>query len=120
MKGNKQNNALVYSTNGGKMCPACRKPVVECICGKVNHAPASGGVVRVARDSKGRNGKNVTVIRGLPLDEAALTLLGKELKAACGSGGTVKDGVIEVQGDHCDRIVEILGKRFRNVKRSGG
>lgn len=78
------------------------------------------GDVRVSRESKGRNGKNVTVIRGLALDDRALALLGKELKTACGSGGTVKEGLIEVQGDHCDRIIEILGKRFGNVKRAGG
>jgi translation initiation factor 1 len=76
--------------------------------------------VRVSRETAGRNGRNVTVVRGVPLDEAGLVALGKELKAACGSGGTVKDGVIEVQGDHCDRLVGILGKRFANVKRAGG
>lgn len=76
--------------------------------------------MRVCRETAGRNGKSVTVIRGVPLDDAALTALGKELKAICGSGGTVKQGVIEVQGDHCDRIVGLLGKRFPNVKRAGG
>jgi len=120
MKKIKETGGLVYSTDGGKTCPACRRPVALCICRQNEHAQSSGGIVRVSRESKGRNGKNVTVIRGLALDDAALMLLGKELKAACGSGGTVKDGVIEVQGDHCERIVEILGRRFRNVKRSGG
>lgn len=117
----KQNRpgGLVYSTEAGRMCPRCRKPVAQCACGRTPAAPA-GGPIRVSRDSKGRNGKSVTVIRGLPLDEAGLAALGKELRTACGSGGTVKDGMVEIQGDHCDRILEILGKRFGNVKRSGG
>lgn len=111
---------LVYSTDGGRMCPKCRQPVARCACGATKAAPAAGGVVRVFRETKGRNGKSVTVIRGLALDEAALILLGKELRAACGSGGTVKDGAIEVQGDHCERVIDILGKRFGNVRRAGG
>jgi translation initiation factor 1 len=76
--------------------------------------------VRVSRESKGRNGKNVTVIRGLALDSAALARLGKQLKAQCGSGGTVKDGVIEIQGDHCERVIETLESRGWVVKRAGG
>ena len=75
----------------------------QCVCGQKKPGLVSDAVVRVSRETKGRNGKNVTVIRGLELDPAALTLLGKELKTACGSGGTVTDGVIEVQGDHCAR-----------------
>lgn len=102
------------------MCPRCRRPVSQCACGKANPSLVAGGPVRVSRETKGRNGKNVTVVRGVPLDDAGLSALGKELKAACGSGGTVKDGAIEVQGDHCDRIVELLAKRFPNVKRAGG
>ncbi len=77
-------------------------------------------VVRVSRETSGRNGKSVTVIRGLGLDPAALALLGKQLKTACGSGGTVKDGVIEVQGDHCERVMELLKGQGRVVKRAGG
>jgi translation initiation factor 1 len=110
---------LIYSTEAGRMCPQCRRPLAQCACKKQKPA-ATTGPVRVSRETAGRNGKNVTVVRGVPLDEAGLVALGKELKAACGSGGTVKDGVIEVQGDHCERVVEILGKRFPNVKRAGG
>jgi translation initiation factor 1 len=101
------------------MCPLCRHPLAQCACKKRKPAPGAGAV-RVSRETAGRNGRNVTVVRGVPLDEAGLAALGKELKAACGSGGTVKEGVIEVQGDHCDRVLGILGKRFSNVKRSGG
>jgi translation initiation factor 1 len=78
------------------------------------------GVVRVSRETKGRAGKGVTLVRGLALDEPALATLGKQLKTACGSGGTVKNGVIEVQGDHCERVVEILKSQGFVVKRAGG
>lgn len=81
---------------------------------------AGDGIVRVSRETKGRGGKAVTLVKGVALDEVALTALGKKLKAACGSGGTVKDGVIEVQGDHCDRVVALLRAQGLNVKRAGG
>ena len=111
---------LVYSTDSGRMCPACRQPVAACVCGKKAAAPAGDGFVRVSRETKGRAGKGVTLVKGLALDAAALTLTGKQLKAACGSGGTVKDGVIEVQGDHCDRVIEFLKQQGWTVKRAGG
>ncbi len=112
---------LVYSTDGGRMCPACRKPIAQCVC-KRQAAPAqpSDGVVRVSRESKGRGGNVVTVIKGLALEPPALEALGKQLRAACGTGGTVKDGAIELQGDHCDRAVALLQKDGRVVKRAGG
>ena len=110
---------LVYSTEAGRMCPTCRRPVAACSC-KTALAPAAGGPVRVSRESKGRGGKTVTVVKGLPLDAAALALLGKQLKAACGSGGTAKDGVIEVQGDHCDTVIAALQKQGYAPKRAGG
>jgi translation initiation factor 1 len=115
MKNARKSAGLVYSTDGGRMCPTCRKPVGQCTCGKAKSGPISDGIVRVSRETKGRNGKNVTVVRGLALDEAGLALLGKELRTACGSGGTVKDGVIEVQGDHRERVIEILGRRLKDV-----
>jgi translation initiation factor 1 len=77
-------------------------------------------VVRVMRETKGRGGKSVTIVRGLALDPLALASLGKQLRAACGSGGTVKDGVIEVQGDHCERVIEALVKHGHRAKRAGG
>ena len=110
---------LVYSTDAGRMCPVCRKPQAQCVC-KQRAAPAGSGQVRVWLETKGRAGKGVTVVRGLALDDAALALLGKQLKAACGSGGTVKDGVIEVQGDHCDRVLEMLLAKGYPAKRAGG
>jgi translation initiation factor 1 len=110
---------LVYSTDAGRMCPDCRQPVANCIC-KQAVIPKGDGVVRVSRETKGRGGKSVTVVKGLALDADALAQIGKQLKTACGSGGTVKDGVIEVQGDHCDLVVEALKKQGYNVKRAGG
>ena len=102
------------------MCPACRQPVAGCICSSALAVPTKVGGVRVSLDTKGRAGKGVTVVRGLALDAAALALLGKQLKAACGSGGTVKDGSIEVQGDHCARVMSLLQDQGFAVKRSGG
>lgn len=111
---------LVYSTDAGRMCPGCRQPVAACTCKQAQAAPGPGGPVRVSRESKGRGGKTVTVIKGLPLDALALAQLGKQVKAACGSGGTVKDGVIEVQGDHCELVLQMLQKLGHAAKRAGG
>jgi translation initiation factor 1 len=113
------NSSLVYSTESGRMCPDCRQPVASCTC-KSKPAIKGDGVVRVSRQTKGRGGKSVTVVKGLALDADALAALGKQLRTACGSGGTVKDGVIEVQGDHCDLVLETLKKLGHDAKRAGG
>ena len=76
--------------------------------------------MRVSTETKGRAGKGVTLVRGLALEPLALAALGKQLKTVCGAGGTVKDGVIEVQGEHCDRVMEALKSRGFVVKRAGG
>ncbi len=112
-------SSLVYSTDGGRMCPTCRQPVGECQC-HARPVPKGDGVVRVSRETKGRGGKAVTLVKGLALDDPALQALAKRLKAACGSGGTVKDHVIEVQGDHVDKVVAWLGQQGHTVKRAGG
>ena len=111
---------LVYSTDGGRMCPDCRHSVDACVCKPTPRVPGGDGIVRVSRETKGRAGKGVTLVKGLALDDTALVKLGKQLKAACGSGGTVKDGVIEVQGDHCERVIELLKAHGMTVKRAGG
>jgi translation initiation factor 1 len=112
---------LVYSTETGRLCPDCGKPLADCVCKAAAKAkPLGDGNVRVARESKGRGGKTVTLVRGLALDAAALAALGKQLRSACGSGGTVKDGVIEIQGDHCELVIENLKKLGHNAKRTGG
>jgi translation initiation factor 1 len=87
---------------------------------KAKAVPTGDGVVRVSHQTKGRGGKSVTLIKGLALDPVALALLGKQLRTACGSGGTVKDGVIEVQGDHCELVIEALRKHGHQAKRAGG
>ena len=104
---NKGQGGLVYSTEHGKMCPACAKPLTACVCGQIL---VVGDTVRVRLETKGRKGKGVTLISGLPLGPVELADLGKQLKQKCGSGGTVKDGVIEVQGDHCAALIEALKK----------
>ena len=112
---------LVYSTEGGRMCPACRQPVSACVCKQAASKPVTGdGKVRVSRETKGRGGKAVTLVRGVPLDAAALLALGKQLRTHCGTGGTVKDGVIELQGDHCDLVMERLKAQGWVVVRAGG
>ena len=120
MKNKLLSSGLVYSTDSGRMCPACRQPLAQCNCRATIKRPAGDGIVRVSRQTKGRAGKGVTLVNGLDLDDAALVVLGKQLKTACGSGGTVKDGVIEVQGDHVERVMELLKAQGHSVKRAGG
>ena len=126
MKSKSAAGGLVYSTDSGRMCPTCRRPLASCSC-KANAAKTSQNAVAAAkrsvtvwRETKGRAGKGVTVVRGLALDDTALTALGKQLKTMCGSGGTVKDGVIEVQGDHAERVMQALQAQGFAVKRAGG
>ena len=112
--------SLVYSSELGRICPDCGKPVAGCVCRRAAARPAVDGIVRVQRESKGRGGKTVTVISGVPLDAGALTALAGELKRRCGTGGTVKDGVIEIQGDHRELLLVELEKRGYRAKRAGG
>jgi len=116
---------LVYSTEEGQMCPACRKAIGRCGCSAAGpvargHASGADGIVRVSRESKGRAGKTVTVVRGLALEPTALAALGKQLRTACGAGGAIKDGVLEVQGDHVERVMAVLATCGRTVRRAGG
>ena len=112
-----EDRRIVYSSEHGRMCPGCGNPASRCTCRR-RQAPAPGdGVVRVARSTRGRKGKVVTVVTGLPLDAGGLQKLARELKQRCGSGGTVKDGVIEVQGDHGDLLFKELEERGYRVKR---
>lgn len=117
---------LVYSTGQGRLCPECARPTADCRCRRskpAQPAPAAGrgdGNVRVGRETKGRKGKGVTVVTGLPLDGTALEELATRLKKRCGSGGTVHEGVIEIQGDHRDTLVAELGRLGYAARRSGG
>jgi len=98
----------------------CRKRLAQCLCKRAPAVPVGDAIVRVSRDSKGRGGKAVTLVRGVLLDAYAFTALGKQLKTARGSGGTVNDGVIKVQGDHIERVVEAIRARGFVVKRARG
>jgi translation initiation factor 1 len=120
---------LVYSSERGRVCPDCGQPTTGCKCrrkprGRGPETPTPpdprDGVVRVRRETKGRKGKTVTTVSGVPLSEAGLRDLAAELKRRCGSGGGAKGGVIEIQGDHCDALLEELGARGYRAKRAGG
>lgn len=111
---------VVYSTEYGKICPACGKPAGQCICGRKEPLRKGDGIVRVGRETKGRKGKGVTLITGVPLDHEGLCGLAKQLKQRCGTGGTVKDGVIEIQGDHRDTVMDELRNSGYVVKLTGG
>jgi len=125
------NSRSVYSTEHGRLCPHCGLPTKRCQCranprgkggaGATQEANLAGdGVVRVGRTSKGRGGKTVTQITGLQLTSSELRDLAKELKHRCGTGGTIKEGVIEIQGDKRDILYEELTSRDFKVKRTGG
>ena len=126
---------LVYSTDRGRTCPGCGHPVKQCCCSKENNRqqgdcevhPAGHsfqyppeGYIRVSRQTKGRKGSGVCLITGLDLGEAELKKLAKQLKKKCGSGGTVKNGVIEIQGNQRDILVEALTKLGFKAKLAGG
>ncbi len=118
---NSSQSTLVYSTETGRICPGCSQPVTGCACAvNSKQAIAGDGVVRVSRSSKGRGGKTVTMVKGLALDGVALAALAKQLRTACGAGGSVKDGVVEVQGDHCATILAALKKLGHPAKQAGG
>ena len=101
---------LVYSTDGGKVEKTKQKQT----------APKSDGVIRLHRETKGRKGKGVTLIKGLQLDEPAIKALAKEIKKRTGCGGTVKDFVIEIQTDQREVVKGVLEKQGYQVKLAGG
>ena len=117
MSARKDDSGLVYSTEMGRMCPGCGKPAATCACAK-GAPPKSDGVVRIMRQTKGRKGKGVCLITGLPPD--GLEKLAKELKQRCGTGGTVKEGVIEIQGDHRETLLAELARRGFKARLAGG
>ena len=116
-----ETSTLVYSTETSGTCAGCGKSQRKCRCRTAPRPELpSDGVVRVGRETKGRKGKGVTVISGLGVSSAELKALAKALKTKCGTGGTVKSAVIEIQGDHRDLVVEELHARGFKTKRSGG
>ncbi len=111
---------IIYSTGVGSLCPNCRRPVRECVCPKGAPGAVKLAAVRVGREVKGRAGRGVTTVSGLPMSLSDIESLAAKLKKRCGSGGTVREGVIEIQGDHRDVIVAELLKLGWPAKRSGG
>ncbi len=109
---------IVYSTEHGQMCPDCSRPLKECMCRmlKKSAQPATDGVARIRYETKGRKGKGVTVIAGLPMSPADLAALSKDLKQRLGAGGTVKDFSIELQGDHREQAARELRKKGYRIK----
>lgn len=122
MNSRRATDRVVYSSEHGRVCPACNQPERKCRCPRrtTREVPRPHRGVRVGRSSKGRKGKPVTTISGLLLGEAALRDLSRELKQLCGSGGTLREGVIEIQGEHRDTLVEALRERGIEAKKSGG
>ena len=121
------NSSLVYSTEGGKVdfCPTCGLRRAACTCrarptGRQPATTPNDGIVRLLRDRKGRGGKVMTLITGVRAAPAALDELATTLKRFCGSGGAVKGGVIEIQGDHRDRLAAKLAELGYKVKIAGG
>lgn len=117
--GKKSSGGLVYSTEFGRACPECSKAIEQCTCSQET-LPEGDGTVYVSRETKGRGGKVMTLVKGVPLIGAELKTLAKELKKKCGVGGALKEGVIEIQGDQRDLLVSELTKRGFKAKKSGG
>jgi translation initiation factor 1 len=112
---------VVYSTDGGSVCPECGAFTKECQCAARKQSSVLGdGNVRIKRETKGRAGKTVSTVSGIALSEEPLKELLAQLKRVCGCGGSIKDGVLEIQGDHCDLLQSELAKRGITAKRSGG
>jgi len=116
----KKQSGLVYSTEHGRICPGCSRPVASCSCKAKTGVPRGDGIVRVGRQTKGRKGSGVTLVSGLSLDPDQLRELAGQLKKKCGAGGAVKDGVIEIQGEHRDLLVATLQQLGYIVKQTGG
>ncbi len=120
----RSNSRTVYTTESGRICPDCGQPIAECRCSKRSdkHSdrPKGDGIVRVSLDRKGRKGGVVSLITGLSGSDEELKALASDLKRRCATGGTVKDGNIEIQGDHRDALVEVLKAKGFTVKKAGG
>ena len=115
--------SLVYSTDAGRMCPQCQQPHAQCTCklsGRHRASPSTDGIIRLQRQTQGRGGKAVTIVTGLNYTADDLKLFAKKLKQHCGSGGTIKNGTIEIQGDHRDALKIELERQGFVVKLSGG
>ena len=113
-------NKTVYSTDTNGFCNTCNKEQKRCKCHSTSSTPSGDGIVRVGRQTKGRKGAGVTTITGIPLTGKELKDFVKKLKKKCGCGGTIKNEVVEIQGDQRDLLIPELEKTGWKVKRSGG
>lgn len=113
-------NRTVYSTETGGICPHCEREQRKCTCSNPEQKATADNIVRIERQTKGRKGAGVTCITNIPLQGKELKEYVKKLKKKCGGGGTVKNGIVEIQGDHRDKLVEELQKTGWQVKRCGG
>ena len=116
----KDKAVTVYASDRGRVCPGCGQAAARCQCRRQEASSRGGGVARVSRSTKGRGGKCVSLVAGLALGHDELRQLAGRLKHKCGSGGTVKDGVIEIQGDHRDTVLAELARQGIRAKRAGG
>ena len=118
------NSRLVYSTESGRICPVCGRPTKTCSCKgkkpKPQHKAESDGIIRIRREKKGRKGKTVTTISGFNDVKDDLQQIAKSLKGKCGTGGSIKDGIIIIQGDHRQTIRRELQKQGFQTKLAGG
>ena len=118
------NSRLVYSTESGRICPSCQKSASECTCKKKKSKPKHNikydGIIRIRREVKGRKGKTVTTVSAFQLADDELKNFAAQLKRKCGTGGTVKDGIIIIQGDHRDTLLSELKKQGYAAKLAGG
>lgn len=122
---NRKLDGLVYSSDFGRACPLCSQPADQCRCKEqanqgLQSSPFKDGIIRVERQTKKRAGQTVTVIRGASLPSSELKALAKSLRKVCASGGTIKDGNIEIQGDHAELLIKELQSLGFSAKRSGG
>lgn len=115
-----RNSRLVYSTDRGSVCPECGQNKDRCRCRKKNSVARGDGVVRIRRETKGRKGKTVTAVHGVSMSGERLVQLASELKRHCGTGGSAKDGVILIQGDHRQKVKSCLEDKGYTVKMAGG
>ena len=120
--GSKKRSGIVYSTESGRHCPNCNQPVDACLCHRADEAAAgsTSGHIYLQRESKGRAGKPITSIKGLPLNQKDMKALAKKLKAKCGVGGTIEGEVIIIQGDQREKLKVELANQGYSVKISGG
>ena len=121
-RNNNNNGGFVYSTESGTLCPNCNQPLKQCICKDIadNTQPQGDGIVRIMRETKGRKGAGVTLIKNICLSNNELKPLAKELKKKCGCGGALKNGIIEIQGDVREQVMKLLEKKGFTVKICGG